>query len=232
MQELHFLDLRRWLLGDLPPWFLLEIIFRAIFLYILLQLILRLMGYRLAAQMTVSELAIILTVGGVVVTPMLSPNVGIAASIIVLCIAFLFQRGISRLALKHQQAEAIAIGNVTTLLQDGRILSEAIEKMGLSHERMDSLLRIQGIQQLGELQRVYAEPSGSFSLYRAAQEIPGLPVIPDFDIETHFKGSFCHNHWACHNCGYVKKESHQPCIQCDYCGGKKWRQAVLSVRPK
>lgn len=230
MQELHFLDLRRWLLGDLPLWFLIEIIFRAILLYTLLQVALRLMGHRLASQMTVSELAIILTLGGVVVMPMLSPNLGIVASVLVLCIALLFQWGMSRLTLRHQTAEAIAVGSVITLLEDGRLLGDAMKKAGISHERMDSVLRVQGIQHLGELQRIYAEPSGDFSVYRALQERPGLSVIPDFDIEAHLKDSICNEHWACHNCGFVKKEKQKPRAKCDYCDSEKWMEAVISTR--
>jgi uncharacterized membrane protein YcaP (DUF421 family) len=57
-------ELHRLLLGDYPWWFLLEVLLRSWLIYIVLFITMRLMGKRMAAQLSISELAVMITLGG------------------------------------------------------------------------------------------------------------------------------------------------------------------------
>src|SRR4051794_37159582 len=62
-KDISFFDLHRWLVGESPWWFLAEVTIRAIIVYAVLLITLRAMGRRVASQMTISELAIVVTLG-------------------------------------------------------------------------------------------------------------------------------------------------------------------------
>src|SRR3954470_11540279 len=67
--DLKFLDPERWLLGESPGWFVGEVVMRAVLIYVVLLLILRMLGKRTAGQMSITELAVVVTLGAAVGVP-------------------------------------------------------------------------------------------------------------------------------------------------------------------
>src|SRR5687767_1371205 len=94
-QQIEPFDWQRLLLGEAPAWFLVEIAARMALIYLMLMVAMRLMGKRLAGQMSLSEMAIVVTLGAAVGVPMQAPERGILAPVVLLAIAILFQRGLS-----------------------------------------------------------------------------------------------------------------------------------------
>src|SRR6476659_4263861 len=64
--EIHFGDIKRWLFGDAPPEFMIEVFIRTILIYLFLLLIVRLMGKRMSGQITLTEMAVMITLGAIV----------------------------------------------------------------------------------------------------------------------------------------------------------------------
>jgi uncharacterized membrane protein YcaP (DUF421 family) len=230
MQNLQFWDPARWLVGQTPAWFLVEVVLRAVLIYAMLQVVLRFMGRRVAAQMTISELAVIVTLGAAVGVPMQDPTRGMLAAGLILLIALGFQRGIGWATFRSRKAEVLAMGDVLVIVEDGRILLDVMQHIGLSRERLFSVLRISGLEHLGQVQRVYAEPSGDFSIYRTEKALPGLSVLPTFDDRLRNKDRCDTEHWACFSCGHVEKQSEMPTFECRHCRSTQWTEAVRSVR--
>lgn len=61
--------IERLLIGDGPWAFLVEVIPRAVVMYLLLLVAMRLMGKRVAAQLSITELAVILMLGAAIGVP-------------------------------------------------------------------------------------------------------------------------------------------------------------------
>ena len=74
-------------MGETPWWFLAEVAVRAIIVYLILLITLRVMGRRVASQMTISELAIVVTLGAAVGVPMQDPKRGMLGAVAILAIA-------------------------------------------------------------------------------------------------------------------------------------------------
>src|SRR4051812_14086516 len=148
-QQLKPFDLYRIFIGQSPGWFMLEVILRIVLIYALLLVAMRLMGKRVAAQMSVSELAVIVTLGAAVGVPMQVPDRGMLPAVLILIVAVLFQRGVAILGFRHRKVEVITQGDVNVLVQDGRLFLGEMRSAALSRERLFALLRCRAIEHLG-----------------------------------------------------------------------------------
>jgi uncharacterized membrane protein YcaP (DUF421 family) len=224
-QQVSLADWHRLLMGDAPWVFLVELLVRAVVVYLLLLVFMRLMGKRVAGQMSISELAIILSLGAAVGLPLQVPDKGLLPALAVLAVAVAFQRGLSLWAFKSRKVELLSQGDVSVLLRDGRLLPEAMTAEHLSPEKIFASLRAQGVEHLGQLRRVYLEPSGDLSLIRYKRQRPGLLIIPEID-STHRRYDKAEDRFACSNCGNVIVSDHEPLDYCESCGEPRWTEAV------
>jgi uncharacterized membrane protein YcaP (DUF421 family) len=221
--------LQRITLGDLPWDFVIEVVWRALVMYALLLVAMRLMGKRVAAQLSISELSVVLMLGAAIGVPIQVSSQGILPAIVVLATVVALQSGLSWLSMHHRRITIVAEGEVRLLLQDGRMLLDALYKTQLSREMLASELRSRDIAHLGELRRVYIEANGQFSLVKFAEPRPGLTVSPDNG------DAFCHDlevpgHYACWSCGYTERSEDTPRHPCEKCSETRWVRAVTGVR--
>ena len=93
-------DWQRILFGEAPPEFLVEVFVRTFIIYIALLIIVRLMGKRMGGQLTVSELAVMVTLGAIVSPAMQIPQLGVLMGILILICALIFQRGLNLTEMK------------------------------------------------------------------------------------------------------------------------------------
>jgi uncharacterized membrane protein YcaP (DUF421 family) len=211
--------LRRLLMGDAPWVFLLEIAVRTLLVYIVLFIVMRLMGKRMAAQLSISEMAVMITLGAAIGVPLQTPAQGLLPAAVLLMSALLFQRGLSYAAYRRRQVEVATQGDVTLVLEDGRLLLQNLGKAGLSIARVHSTLRAMDIQHLGELRRVYLEATGDFTLIKFRTPHVGLWIMPTPD------DAFVHEverdqTLACARCGFAK--GRDTLDACPYCNSCEW----------
>jgi uncharacterized membrane protein YcaP (DUF421 family) len=215
----------RLLMGDAPWAFGLEVIWRAVAMYVLLLVFMRLMGKRVAAQLTIIETAVILMLGAAIGLPIQVLTQGILPAVVVLATTTLLHRTLLHWALRKERFETVIYGDVILLLSEGRMLLDNLSKSKISRELLSSELRAHGIQHLGELRRVYMETSGAFSIIPAQRPRPGLSLSPDHDdsFNEHLKAV---DSFACWSCGHVVDAQHTSHAPCGYCGNGRWLPAV------
>lgn len=225
------IDLTDWhrILAGSTSWnFLIEVFFRAAFIYLLLMFAMRLLGKRLAAQLSLFELSMVVTLAAATGVSLEVENRGLLPPIIILILIILLQRNISRCGLKHRLVERLASGDEAMLVRDGRVLLEAMRKSVLSREKLYTVLRGQGIQHLGQVERVFLEASGDFSVLRAQNPPPGLSLIPASDPDLRGK-PIVEGYYACTSCGYTTQAERLPNIRCEYCDSTNWARAVAEL---
>ena len=227
--EIHLKDVARILFGQAPPIFLLEVFIRALVTYTLLLLIVRWLGKRMTGELTLMEMAVMLTLGAIVSTPMQVPDRGIMQGLVLLLCAVGFQRGISYLGYRSHQFEDLTQGTPSLIVKDGVFQLKAMESDRISREQIIAMLRQQQIFNLGLAERVYLEACGAFSVYRYTQKQPGLPLFPKDDdmIEEEGQGLIkrAPDFAACSNCGEIKPGN--TAGTCKNCGHDKFTTAVV-----
>jgi len=220
--------LNRLLIGDAPWAFAIEVLWRAAVMYVLLLIFMRLMGKRVAAQLTTMETAVVLMLGAAIGLPIQVLTQGILAAVVVLATTTVLQRSLSGLALRSERLESMVYGDVVMLLCDGRMLLQNLRASKLSREMLTSELRAHGVQHLGELRRVYMETSGRFSLLRFQNPDPGLSLSPDHDDEFN-RELRTTDRLACWSCGATVGRSDVALGACTYCGAERWFPAVKTL---
>lgn len=225
MKEEDFLltDWQRILIGNAPASFLLEVLIRTVLLYIFLLVVLRLMGKRMGGMLTIAELAVMLTLGAIICVPMQIPDRGVLHGFLVLICALSFQRLFSLFGTFGRSIEKITEGKEIILVKDGIIDTHRLKKANISHQQLYAVLRSQGIYNLGTVERIYLEASGTFSVYPFKETRTGLPLFPDLEQSKLQEGKQDDHNYACCHCG---KLSSQQNALCDNCGANLWTKAT------
>jgi uncharacterized membrane protein YcaP (DUF421 family) len=220
------------LIGEAPWVFMVEIIGRAVIIYVILLVAMRLMGKRIGSQMTQTELAVVVTLGAAIGVPLQAPDRGILPAFIILAIAIAFQRGLNAVAARRRGVELLTQGDVSVLVEDGRLLIDNMLATTISKERLFSVLRTRGVEQLGQVRRVYFESDGDFSVFLADQPGPGLSIVPEWDERMRELARPAPGCFVCRACGDVLDNGDMPSDHCSRCGHCDWTEARYSTDEK
>jgi uncharacterized membrane protein YcaP (DUF421 family) len=228
-EDIHWDDWHRILIGSAPTSFLLEVLIRTVIMYLVLLVVLRLMGKRMGGQLTIAELAVMVTLGAIICVPMQVPDKGVVQGIFVLICAWAFQRGFTLLGVRSSKMENLIQGKEAVLLKDGVIDVKQLDAANISRQQLYGVLRAQNIFNLGEVERVYIEACGIFSVFKYDTPKPGLSIFPsrDGDIldgqqkpDEHF--------YVCQMCGRTAENENEKNGHCNNCGCQNWEEAIIS----
>jgi len=181
--EVELWDWHRILVGDAPNFYLVEVIFRTALIYLALLITLNLMGKRMGGQLTLTEMAVMVTLGALVAVPMQIYDRGLLMGITALVVALLFQRGFNYAGVKNENFEHISQGQLSLLVKDGVFEQEQMKKARISQTQIMSVLRAEKIYNLNQVRRLYLEACGIFSIYenKEAEMDNDKYLFPDKD---------------------------------------------------
>ncbi|MBT1707954.1 DUF421 domain-containing protein [Fulvivirgaceae bacterium PWU5] len=223
-EEIYLEDIRRILIGNAPPEFLLEVLVRTLIIYAVVLIVMRLLGKRMSGQVTLVEMALLVMLGAIIGSPIQIPDRGILTALIILVSAMFFHRLMNKLAYRFPAFERLTQGSSSLLVKNGVLQLEQMRKERVSTQQLFALLRGHQIRQLGQVKRVYLEAGGIFSVFRATDAQPGLAVFPPEDtalFEQH-KAS-AEGATVCQTCGHVP---HDARTVCSVCGNNTFVHAI------
>jgi uncharacterized membrane protein YcaP (DUF421 family) len=211
-EEVVVNELHRLAFGQEAPTFVLEATLRVVMLFVLVLVAVRLMGRRMAAQLSLAELTIMLSLGAVLGLPAQTTKQGVLPTIVVLLVAVGLQRALGALSLRSRRVEHVAHGDVLTVVKDGRFELETLAHAGYSVGHLCTTLRGLGVRHLGELRRAYLENTGDVSVLRWHDSRPGLPILPELE------GSRLHETGdrVCARCGSPWEHGGGACPRCEH----------------
>jgi uncharacterized membrane protein YcaP (DUF421 family) len=225
----HLTDYLRILMGDVPWSFLLEAAIRLVLLYLLLLTGLRLMGKRMAGQLSRTELAALVSLAAAIGIPILSADRGLLAPVTIAAMVVGGQRLVAHWAARRPQVEHLLQGTLTTVVADGVLQLPNMEQAVLSQERLFAQLRGESLEHLGQVRRLYMEANGTFSLVEVDEPQPGLSLVPGWDAEFRQVQPAVPGAFACRQCGYVAKAAQAPATACSHCQATDWEPAVSVI---
>ncbi|MFC6101640.1 Uncharacterized membrane protein YcaP, DUF421 family [Olivibacter domesticus] len=224
------LDWSKIFLNDLNFSLALEIILRTFVMFVLILTILRLSGKRGIRQLSLFEVAIILSLGSAAGDPMMTEDMAIIPSVIVFLTIILLYRTLTFLTAKRENIEKLVEGKPIYIVEDGMLALEGIKRDTLAKDEFFSELRQYGIEHLGQVKTAILETSGSVSVYYFPDDSvkPGLPILPKLYEKRSPKISISGLH-ACSFCGNVvsiQNDSHK-CMRCE---SDEWVETLSSKR--
>jgi uncharacterized membrane protein YcaP (DUF421 family) len=227
-EDIHLGDWHRLFIGEAPLEFMLEVVLRTIIIYLVLLITMRLLGKRMNAQLNVTELSLMLMLGGVVSVAMQLPDRGLLLSIFTLACLLVLYRSLNWWAVRNARVEYLVHGELQQVVADGEMDMEAMAQARLSREQLFAQLRKASIQQLGQVKRVYMEANGEFSVYEQTPPKPGLSVLPQQDKALLDAEPADDSLTACHRCGHTEPANQQP-PTCPRCQASHWTKAVNKI---
>ncbi|MEQ3643871.1 MAG: YetF domain-containing protein [Paracoccus sp. (in: a-proteobacteria)] len=171
-------DLARMFLGEHPPLFYAEILVRTVLVYVYALLMIRWIGGRGVAQLSMVEFLLVIALGSAVGDAMFYPDVPLLAAMAVITVVVGLNKVLDRLIVRFDRAKRIIDGRPVALVLDGRILPEAASQRDLGLAEIKAMLRLAGVGNLGELRAAYLEAGGGLSVFRRSQVQPGLSLLP------------------------------------------------------
>jgi uncharacterized membrane protein YcaP (DUF421 family) len=228
-EDIHLWDVQRIIIGEAPTEFMAEVFIRTFVIYMLLLITVRFMGKRMSGQLTIAEIAVMLTLGAIVSPAMQSPGVGLLQGAFLLFLAYSFQRGLNFLEFKNKTLERFNHGQASMVVKDGIMLLNEMENSKLSRQQLFGVLRSEGIYNLGDVERVYLEAFGMFSIYKSKKPKAGLDLFPPDDegIRT-YSDDDLNQQLVCSSCGHVDQLSFKDKL-CPVCNSNTWLNAKIST---
>jgi uncharacterized membrane protein YcaP (DUF421 family) len=227
-EEIYLSDLHRIFIGEVPASFYLELIFRAAFIYLLLMISMRAMGKKMSSQISRNEMAAVASLAAAVGIPLMNPDRGLLPGLIIAVVIVAFQILISKRASRNEKFEAITQDNLQTLVADGVMDLEEMKRTRITRERLFAQLRSLQKTNLGAVKRLYVEANGLFSMIEEKDPRPGLPLLPEDDVEFIGKMNTETGKCVCYNCGFLESHSIKSTrTLCNNCGDLNWVDAVL-----
>ncbi|MBD3250065.1 MAG: DUF421 domain-containing protein [Candidatus Pacebacteria bacterium] len=168
-------------LGETPPLYLLEIVFRTAILYIMAMLLLRLLGKRGMSQLTPFEQVIIIALGSAIGDPMFYPGVSLLYSFLVVLVVVVVHHLVAAGIERFDWFKVFVEGRPTQLIRDGQIIKKHLDQQRINERELMRALRQEGIENTGQVKRAYLETSGKISLFRfeSGQTVAGRPTLPE-----------------------------------------------------
>jgi len=216
---------KRLIIGTAPFGFALELLLRAIVVYLFLTLAVRLLGKRMSGQVTNLELGVMMTLGAIVAVPVELPARGIVTGLVLLAVIVGLQRGLGEIETRSARVAAALVGRTSPLVRDGVLVPAELARARISQQQLLSVLREQHVRHLGEVERVYLESYGMFSVLRRAAPRPGLSVLPP-EAELSQRAEAHAEARVCGYCGLAPEPPPADGTRCENCGHTRWQAPV------
>ena len=160
--------------------------FRAIFLYIVVLAVMRLMGKREIGQLQPFELAISIMIADLAATPMTETGIPITNGIIPILGLLVMHLIISMINIKSTKAREIICGRPSLLIFRGKIDQKVLKKERFTVNELEERLRENNIFNIGDVEYAILETSGQVTVIPKPNKRPTVP--DDFNIEPKYEG--------------------------------------------
>jgi uncharacterized membrane protein YcaP (DUF421 family) len=139
---------------------LLELVVRAVVIYVGLLAAFRFFGKREVGQFTLYDLVFVLLVANAVQPAVTGPDASLAGGLVIIATLALLNFAISRVHfLQH-----LLIAQPTVLLRDGVFQRDAMNREGVDEDEVETAMREHGIDDVKNVKLAILEPDGDISI--------------------------------------------------------------------
>lgn len=159
---------------------------RAVVLYIIVLVVMRLMGKREIGQLQPFELAISIMIADLASIPMTETGIPITRGIVPILGLLVMHLLISVLNMKSVRAREIVCGKPRILIYRGKIDEKALIKERFTINELEERLRINNVSSIGDVEYAILETSGNITVIQKPNKRTTIPE--DFNIMPDYEG--------------------------------------------
>lgn len=165
---------------------MLATLIRAIIIYILVLITMRLMGKREIGQLQPFELAISIMIADLASIPMSDVGVPIFNGIIPILGLLIMQMFISFINMRSISIRSIISGKPTILIYRGKIVEKALKKEKITLNELQERLRQNSVFTIGDVEYAILETSGQLTVIQKPEKKMLTPA--DLNISPEYEG--------------------------------------------
>ena len=148
------------------------LLIRAVVLYLILLLAMKVMGKRQLGQLQPFELVVILVISEMASMAMQSPTTTLFSSLVPIATVTVLQILISILNLKSEKIRALFCGRPVFLIRKGILQEKAMAKLHLNLNDIEEMSRAQGYFDLSGIENAIMETNGQLSIMPKTSKRP------------------------------------------------------------
>jgi len=141
----------------------MDIVFRAILLYLLVFLVTRVVGRRELSSLAPFDLILLIILGDAIQQGLTQDDYSVTGAFIVVLTIVLLQIGTSYLSFRVAPLRRVLEGEPVVILQDGELVERNVHRERLTREEIAEEARQQQIESLEQVAWAVLEPSGKIS---------------------------------------------------------------------
>lgn len=163
---------------------LLIVIFRTVFLYVLILVVLRVMGKREVGELSVIDVVVFIIMAEVAAMALESPEQKLFMSIVPILILLVIQLVSSFISLKSKKFRDLVDGDPSVMIRDGKIIEDEMRRQRYNLDDLFQQLREQQIGSIRDVTFAFLEPSGNLSVFTKDETQPVLALISDGVVQN------------------------------------------------
>ncbi len=188
----------------------LQILFRTVFLYLLVLVVFRLMGKREVGELSIMDLVVFVLIAECVAFALDDLDKPLFENVFPILILLAIQYLNSLIALKSKKIRDLIDGDPSIIVEDGVINQEEMRKQRYNLDDLFQQMREERIPSVQQIKYAFLEPSGRLSIFLKDDDPLIFPLIVDgYIIDRHLKFLEKDREWLLENLkkkGYEKPE--------------------------
>ena len=165
---------------------MLDIIFRTLFIYITLLIVMRVMGKREVGQLSPFDLVVAIVIAELAALPMTEQHISLIQGILPIITLMFAEVFLSWLCLKSIAARKLISGTPSIVIVNGRINEDQMRRSRYNINDLLTQLRDKGISNINDVEFAILETSGRLSVIPKSQKRQVTPE--DLQIATIYEG--------------------------------------------
>lgn len=175
-------EIDRILMGDQDAGFALEILFRTTIVYFYTLMLMRWLGGRTVAQLSIVEFLLVIAIGSAVGDLLFYDDVPMLPAMFAILLVAGYNKLVDKAILASPWLSRIFEGRPRIVISDGRIHDGRLHRQGIGRDELYSKLRQSGVDDLAQVKFAILEADGRISVLKHPDQTgEGLfhpPAIP------------------------------------------------------
>ncbi len=143
---------------------LVDVVVRTFVIYVFILFAIRLFGKREVAQLSITDLVLILLISNSVQNAMVGPDETLLGGIAAATTLFAANFVIGKLFYKSKTLTGLIEGHPIILIYEGKILEENLKRVEITREELEAVVREHGVEKINEVNIAILEIDGNISV--------------------------------------------------------------------
>jgi len=144
----------------------MDLVLRAIALYVFILIIMRMVGRRELSSLTPVDLVLLVVLGDSIQQGLTQDDYSVTGAVIVISTIAVLQVLTSYITYLSRRAKSVIDGNPIVLIEDGKLLERNLRRQRVRPDDVAEEMRLQGIANFTDVQWGILESNGNFSFIK------------------------------------------------------------------